>query len=308
MPDLAVWPTDGADGSVSSEARWRKMARLWVPSGVAQPGDLTPTLAAGPTINVTTGACWLDGHYAEMTAPASVPATANGLLVVRFTPADNHAELLYRDGVSSPTQTDPQWELPISQMTAGAMSDRRVGASPGGAPIVTALPAFPIDGQTVRYWNPTTGLLWTLTYVASAPGPYRWAFAGGPPQTSFVLTAETLGAANVWTNLATVGPDVVLPLAGLYQIEFGARLYGLLAGQTEQIGPAIVPSTSPGWLGVAQNVGTGAANAGWSIATTQGNAATVAAGDRIRLFYQSSVAGSGFFAYRYLSATPIRVG
>ena len=308
MPDLSVWPTDGGDGSVSSEARWRKMARLWVPSGVATPTDLAPTLAAGPTVNVTTGACWMDGHYAELTAPASVPASANGLLVVRFTPADNHAELLYRDGASSPTQTDPTWELPIAQMAAGAMTDRRVKADPGGAPLVTALPAFPIDGQTVRYYNAATGQVWTLVYVAAAPGPYRWAFAGGQPLWSYVITAETLGAANVWTNLATVGPDVVCPLAGLYNLEFGARLYGLLAAQTEQIGAAVVPSTSPPWLAVAQNVGTGAANVGWSVASAQGPTATVVAGDRIRLFYQSSVAGSGFFAYRYLLATPLRVG
>jgi len=104
VPDLAVWPTDGADGSVSSEARWRKMARLWAGNGIAenQGGELAPTLAAGPTINVAIGAAWLDGHYAELAAPASVPASANGLLVVRFTPADNHAELVYRDGVTLP--------------------------------------------------------------------------------------------------------------------------------------------------------------------------------------------------------------
>ena len=148
MPDLAVWPTDGAgpggDGSVSSEARWRKMGRLWVPSGVdysplgigGGSGALAPTLAAGPTINVAVGGCWLDGHYAELTAPASVPATANGLLVVRFTPADNHAELLYRDAVTVPTQTVSSWELPIASMTAGAISDARRFVQFGGNQLV----------------------------------------------------------------------------------------------------------------------------------------------------------------------------
>lgn len=136
MPDLNVWPTDGADGSVSSEARWRKMARGWVPSGVDASllgsGQLTPTLAAGPTINVTIGAAWLDGHYAELTTPASIPATANGLLVVRFTPADNHAELLYRDAAVTCTQTLATWELPIARMLAGALQDLRWFANPSG--------------------------------------------------------------------------------------------------------------------------------------------------------------------------------
>jgi len=137
VPDLTVWPTDGADGSVSSEARWRKMARIWVPSGVDNSllglaGQLVPTLAAGPTINVTAGACWLDGHYAELATPASIPATANGLLVVRFTPADNHAELLYRDAATTCTQTLATWELPIARMLAGAMQDLRWLANTSG--------------------------------------------------------------------------------------------------------------------------------------------------------------------------------
>ena len=43
-------------------------------------------------IDVTAGAAWLDGHYAELTSPAAESSTANGLLVVRFTPADNEFE------------------------------------------------------------------------------------------------------------------------------------------------------------------------------------------------------------------------
>jgi hypothetical protein len=140
MPDLSVWPTDGADGSVSSEARWRKMARMWAPSGVKAVGDLAPTLVAGPTINVAIGQCWVDGHFGELTAPASIPASSAGLLVVRFTPADNHCELLYRDAVSTPTQTDPTWELPIALMSGGVLTDvRKIAALGGNQPIPMAM-------------------------------------------------------------------------------------------------------------------------------------------------------------------------
>lgn len=140
MADLAVWPTDGADGSVSSEARWRKMARLWVPAGVDQTRGalLVPALIAGPAITVQPGGAWLDGHFAELAAAATIPASANGLLVVRFTPADNHAELLYRDAATTPTQTDPTWELPIGLMTAGALADRRAFANGATPTAVTA--------------------------------------------------------------------------------------------------------------------------------------------------------------------------
>jgi hypothetical protein len=120
------------------------MARGWVPSGVDQSPlglaggatALAPTLVAGPTINVALGGCWLDGHYAELTAPAAIPASANGLLVVRFTPSDNHAELLYRDAAAlPPTQTLATWELAIASMAAGVIADRRIGWRAGSPPV-----------------------------------------------------------------------------------------------------------------------------------------------------------------------------
>ena len=41
--------------------------------------------------------------------------TSNGLVVIRWTPAANTFELLYRDGATTPTQTDPTWELPLRE-------------------------------------------------------------------------------------------------------------------------------------------------------------------------------------------------
>lgn len=131
MALLTGWPTDGADGSVSSEARWRAMARQWLGSGVLRGvySELASAYAAG-AITTQPGGVWIDGHYAELTAVANTPATANGLLVVRFTPADNKFELLFRDGVTVPTQTTATWELPIALMSAGAMVDSRPFSGP----------------------------------------------------------------------------------------------------------------------------------------------------------------------------------
>jgi hypothetical protein len=167
MADLSVWPTDGADGSVSSEARWRKMGRLWTPSGVdGTPlgvggglGALAPTLLAGPAIQVAAGSCWLDGHYAELLAPVTIPASASGLLVVRFTPADNHAELVYRDAATMPpTQTVATWELAIASMAAGVLTDQRRYVMLGGTSLVptcilrtTAAFTVPQGTATVAY-------------------------------------------------------------------------------------------------------------------------------------------------------------
>lgn len=133
MVAMNVWPTDAADGSVSSEARWRKMGRLWSPSGVAAPGDLAPSLTF-PNLTVQAGAAWVDGHFCELTSAQVLTVTANGLAVVRFDPAANTAELLYRDGVSSPAQSPTgTWELPIALIAASALTDQRAVAVPVAA-------------------------------------------------------------------------------------------------------------------------------------------------------------------------------
>ncbi len=305
MPDLTVWPTDGADGSVSSEARWRKMARLWVPSGVAS--GLAPALIAGPAITVQPGAAWLDGHFAELSSVQTVPSTANGLLVLRFTPADNRCELLWRDGAGlSPTRTDPTWELALAQTVAGAMYDHRAAAllAPSGAPIVTALPAFPVDGQVVNYWHAATNRMWELTYQAAAPAPYRWCFTGGAPIHAEVATAEPSAVTGGWVELPTGGPILPVPLAGLYRFGFGFSGVSNVA--------------SPSLMNMALCIMPGVAPLTWGAAALSPNTtspemtvteieATIGAPCEIRGKYLTMNA-AGTYSSRWATMTPVRVG
>ena len=78
MAILTVWPTDDAAGAITSEPRWRKMARYWAPTGVAAGigGEMEPSLAAS-TITVKSGAAWVDGHYVEQATDQTLTATAN---------------------------------------------------------------------------------------------------------------------------------------------------------------------------------------------------------------------------------------
>jgi len=138
MVAMTVWPTDAADGSVANEARWRKMARWWLPSGVIKTigGEMAPTLAY-PNLTVKSGAAWADGHYTELAGDQVLAVTANGLVVVRFDPAANTAELLYRDAVTVPNQVvGGVWEVPIAQVIGSALTDRRgtpITWNPGAA-------------------------------------------------------------------------------------------------------------------------------------------------------------------------------
>jgi hypothetical protein len=127
MVAMNVWPTDGADGSVATEARWRKMGRHWAPNGVAPGigGELAPTLA-GTNLTIKNGAAWVDGHFCELAGDQVLTVTANGLAVVRFDPAANTAELVYRDGVTSPAQSlTGVWEMAVAQIVGSALVDRR---------------------------------------------------------------------------------------------------------------------------------------------------------------------------------------
>jgi hypothetical protein len=188
MALLTVWPTDAGDGSVANEARWRKMARLWVPSGVcvAVGGEMAPTLA-GLNMTVKSGACYIDGHYAELAADTILPVTANGIAVVRFDPVANTAELLWRSGTGlTPTQNqNGVWEQPIAAVVASAIADRR-GALVGPrasqlvhAPVLAAIP----DGN---YAGPVTvdvlfaGEIVPFNYPVTAQAfvTMTWGFSG----------------------------------------------------------------------------------------------------------------------------------
>jgi hypothetical protein len=159
MVAMNVWPTDAADGSVATEARWRKMARQWVPSGVCAGvgAEMQPTLA-GVNLTVKAGACWVDGHFCELPGDQVLTATANGLAVVRFDPAANSAQLLYLDGVAAPSQSPTGiYELPIAKITGSVLADQRAVVTSVQTPWIAMAPltngwvAYGAPYQTPRY-------------------------------------------------------------------------------------------------------------------------------------------------------------
>jgi hypothetical protein len=153
MVAMAVWPTDGADGSVANEARWRKMGRVMAADGVVAgiSYEMTPSLAF-PNLTVQAGAVWIDGHYAEIGSDQTLTATANGLAVVRFDPAANAAELLWRDGATTLTQDHHGiWEIAIAKTVGSVLTDLRIFSSPA-----TPLKTFMID-NVVDVIIPTGG-------------------------------------------------------------------------------------------------------------------------------------------------------
>jgi hypothetical protein len=253
MVAMNVWPTDAADGSVSSEARWRKMARYWAPTGVcAGTGlELAPSLVY-PNLTVRNGAAWVDGHFCELLGDQVLAVTPNGLVVVRFDPAANTAQLLYLDGVSVPAQSPTGiYELPIAKITGSALTDlRSVLAASGRNPVVLTGNAQAVANATVvdvawdteladvDGWHPAgTGAL--LTVPAGKGGQYTITYIGSwsaSPGAGGSATLEIAGSriadvpastgiflfANVLTVVRTLAPGDTIK-ASVYQNSTAVR-------------------------------------------------------------------------------------
>lgn len=220
MVAMNVWPTDAADGSVSSEARWRKMARYWAPTGVllGTGSEMVPTLAY-PNLTVKAGACWVDGHYCELTGDQVLAVTPNGLAVVRFDPAANSAQLLYLDGVTQPAQSPTgTFEVAIAQIIGSALTDRRrpVGAPANGG----------IYGVTMYEAVLAANYAGTITPTSIVTIPMPAAPAGSLLDLGMlVYTSTALGIGNGYFNFkvngVTVGSTTVTPDLNIVQTYSG---------------------------------------------------------------------------------------
>jgi len=99
------------------------------------------------------------------------------------------------------------------------------------AALTTSLPASPVDGQRCILTDSLTAgtFHWLLQYVA-ARASNKWVFIGGAPQESEVATGQGTNSTS-YTDLATVGPSIALPVAGDYIVRIG---YQARIGTTSQ--------------------------------------------------------------------------
>jgi hypothetical protein len=182
------------------------------------------------------------------------------------------------------------------------------------APLVTSLPSAPIVGQEVRYVaDATNGVYWNLHY--DGLGTYPWKFIGGRELTSMVLANQGVGlTTNTYIDLGTVGPQITVPLAGDYRIEWGSNAslnagVSTVAGMGIKFGSASAPANAnpeTRWVAhIGQPTTSGgairAAISNFDIATD------VAASTLIKAQYFHNNGNIAAFAYRSLSIVPIRV-
>jgi microcystin-dependent protein len=91
-----------------------------------------------------------------------------------------------------------------------------VSATP---PLVSALPASPIDGQECYLQTAAmaaVGAVWRLRYRAASASAYKWESLGGAP-----LALEGQSASTTLASMTPFGTGTVLPCAGDYLMQFG---------------------------------------------------------------------------------------
>jgi len=184
------------------------------------------------------------------------------------------------------------------------------------APVVTSLPTSPVDGDEIVYTaSAALGLSWRFRFRSASASSYKWEFVGGPPLFATVETdqAITPGSGGAWGDLATAGPTLTLPLAGDYDVMWGARMWN----NTNAGSPLMAISfggASPVYTSEAMwpyNNGTGAAVApGGAWKGSRFIRRTVSsAGQTAQAKYSSAGVGTtSNFQSRWLTAAPVRVG
>lgn len=175
---------------------------------------------------------------------------------------------------------------------------------------VTALPTSPApeDGQEIIFVaDATNGVLYHLKYNAGSASPFKWESVGSSWLGADVLTDETT-ASSTYTNLATVGPTVVAPLAGDYEVEFGCNDYNSTQGLVNNMSFAVgATAASDNDRTMFQQEGV----AGTISSSTVSRNVTktgVTAGASLQCKYRVSNAGTANFRYRWIRIRPIRVG
>jgi len=170
----------------------------------------------------------------------------------------------------------------------------------------TTLPASPVDGQEAILVDSVTAptYQWRFRYNAGSTLASKWEFMGGAPAYASVYTFETFTAGSgTWANLATNGPQFVLPRMGDYTLEGFCMIHaGTTAPDTPALGVSI-GDTNPA-IPVQGDIERASQYTNiWLSDRLTG----IAVGSAIKLRYQSYGPNQTQFGQRVLRVTPLRV-
>lgn len=166
--------------------------------------------------------------------------------------------------------------------------------------VVTSLPGAPYDGQEIYYVaDATNGIVWHLRYRSASASAYKWEFVGGSPMRDEVSTLGSTASA-AFVDLASTGPQLTAPLAGDYEVDFGAKSVG--TGGIDAI--MSIKNGGAATSDVGRILVTGSSGA----TSTQTRRMTVtAAATALKAQYRAQ-GGTAQFLDRWMRIVPVRVG
>lgn len=199
-------------------------------------------------------------------------------------------------GASAPSPRDDEL-LWIDTDAAGPVA--------AGGPLVTSLPAQPVDGQECYYVaDATNGVVWHLIYRAADPSSYKWQFVGGSALRGLVEGEQSF-ANTSYIDAPTPGPSVTVVLAGQYDVDWGANY---VYTQTAPGYPIYMALSGAGLTATDADAAQGSvdvANTGYFPLRRRGPR-TLTAGT-LMVKYRNG-AGTALVKDRYLFVQPVRVG
>jgi hypothetical protein len=186
-----------------------------------------------------------------------------------------------------------------------------VGAQgpPGNpAPLVTALPASPVDGQECDYLaDAANGVVWHLKYRAASASAHKWELVGGAELESHQTGGIAAIAAVAGTNAVVPGVAVVVPLAGDYDL-VTQGFFQVASGTPQlQVFPAVTgtgASLGTVYLGGVEDVTPSIAGT----ETIMNRSPNIPAGTSISLGLSVSVSQNVVPYSVAVKARPVRVG
>lgn len=196
------------------------------------------------------------------------------------------------------TPWKPKGDPAALVVSSARLNNAEAGIYLASAPIVTSLPATPVDGQECNYLaDATNGVVWHLVY-RSATG--KWHMTGGPPLYGEVANGGNGIPSTAYGDPGTAGPSVVLPLAGTYLLEYG---YGGYFSNQSTSNPRAVVSPMVGGNGpFDQNAAI--MGPGFAIPAGQQHNQHAARG---KLFTGITAGSTAILKYRYEQQSPVLV-